>query len=406
MVTRRRPTGIARLGPGLISGAADNDPTTVGTLTSVGATTRYSLAWLTVLLLPMLSVVQMIAAQIGVVTGKRLSALAVERYGRRRTLLLVLSVVIVNLLTIAADIEAGAAALGLLFGADYRLFVIPLGLVLIALLAIPSRESLDRILKGLMFLFVAYGGSAIVAHPHWSSVLRGTFVPSLSLHGPYLQGAIALLGTTLTAYVYLWETIEYAEERPRPPVRRAFGDAICGIAFATAVFWCTLVASGATLGRAHIDPQTAQDAARALAPIAGRLASDLFSVGLLVSALVALPVLVATTALVLGDQLGWDSSLSARVSEARRFYGVIAASLACGCVIALAGIQPIAILVAASIAGGLATPIGLFFMIRIASDGEVMRGRPISRGLRRGGWAVTSVIGTLSVVYVLMQVLS
>ncbi|HXX88657.1 MAG TPA: divalent metal cation transporter [Acidimicrobiales bacterium] len=395
---------IARTGPELLAAASDNDPTNIGTAAVVGAQTAYQLAWVALLIAPLLGVVQSIAAQVGAVGGNDLQSLASKRYGRKVARTLLASVVVVNVVTIAADLQAGAAGIGVLAGLDPRWVVAPLGLGLFGLLLVGKYDEVVAVLRYAMIGFLVFAVAAIMARPHWPSVLRASFVPSLS-HREVLAGALAIVGTTLTSYVYVWETIERGVEEPLDP--RAGGGglshlrygAVVGAVFTAVVFWFMLVASGATLGRDHQTVSSAQDAARALRPLAGGAASDLFAAGLVVATVVALPVIMATTAYVVGAEFDWRRGLSVRVGHAAGFYGVMLASIALALVVALTRTSVVGMLVAASIVGGLGTPLGVAIMVGLARDPGVMGDRPISRPLAVAGWTVAALIGVLGLVY-------
>ena len=294
------------IGPELISGASDNDPTNVGTAAAVGASTAYQLAWVALLVAPLLGVVQTIAAHVGSVARNDLQTLTLKRYGRGVAALLLVSVVVVNVVTIAADLQAGAAGIGLVAGADSRWLVIPLGVVLVGLLVAGKYAQVVGVLRYLLLGFLAFGVAAFLARPDWSSVLRSSLVPTLTLRRDVVGGGLALLGTTLTSYVYVWETIGRGVEEPPDPrsdgagLARARLGAIIGAVLTAVVLWFMLIASAATLGRHHESATSAQDAAQALRPLVGSLASDVFALGLVISAVVALPVLMATTAYVVG----------------------------------------------------------------------------------------------------------
>jgi Mn2+/Fe2+ NRAMP family transporter len=316
------------------------------------------------------------------------------------------SVVGVSVLTIAADLEAGAAALGLLFHIGWRWLVGPLGLVLLGLLVIGSYDEVVAGLRWVLLAFVAYVVSAFLAHPHWGAVLRASFVPSISLSHDYIDGALALLGTTLTSYVFVWQTIEESQEgRHSQQLGSARMGAALGIALTVALFWFILVGTGATLGPHHVHIQTADQAAQALRPLAGSASSYVFGVGLLASAVVALPVLMATTAHVVGDAFDWRTGLSERITKARRFYAVLVASIALGAAITLVGISPIQILFVASIAGGLGAPISMVFLLRVAGDGALMAGRPVGRPLLVAGWVVAALLSCLGLAYLAEQLM-
>ena len=300
MSARRRPRwrpGVARwprgVGPELLSGASDNDPTNVGTAVAVGARTGYQLAWLALLVAPLLGVVQTIAAQVGSVARSDLQTLALKRYGRGAAGVLVMSVVVVNVVTIVADVQAGAAGIGVLAGVGPRWLVVPLGLALVGLLLVGRYDEVVGVLRYVLVGFLAFGAAAFLAHPDWSHLLRSSLVPALSLRRQVVAGGLALLGTTLTSYVYVWETIGRGVEEPpaaAAPLRglaRARTGAVIGAVFTAVVLWSILVASAATLGQGNQAVTSAQDAAQALRPLAGSAAADLFAFGLVVSAVVA-----------------------------------------------------------------------------------------------------------------------
>jgi Mn2+/Fe2+ NRAMP family transporter len=390
----------------LVSGASDNDPTNVATATAVGATTGYQLAWLVLLVAPLLGIVQTIAAHVGSVGCGDLQTLTLKRYGRRVAAVLLVSVVVVNVVTIAADLQAGAAGIGLLTGVDSRWLVPALGSALIGLLLVGKYDQMIGVLRYLLLGFLAFAVAAYLAHPDWPRVIRASLIPTLSLRHDMVAGALALLGTTLTSYVYVWETIERGDEEPpdsiterRRGLARARQGAVIGAVMTAVILWFMFLTAAATLGQRHQAVVTAQDAAKELRPLAGPLAENVFAVGLVVSAVVALPVLMATTAYVVGAEFGWRRGLSEHVSNARRFYGVLAASVGLAVVVSLAKISIVTSLVAASVVGGFGTPIGIAILILLGRDQTVMGGRPISRRLAVAGWVVAAIVAGLGLLY-------
>ena len=388
------------LGPGIVSGASDNDPTTVASLAVIGSTTVYSLGWLVLLIIPMLSVVQAISAQIGIVMNTGLEAAVRRRYGKGWALLALVSVLIVNLITLAADLEGGGAALSLLIHIDYRWFIIPLAASAGFMLIFDNYRKIERVLIYLPLVFLSYVVAAFMARPQWTDVLRNSLIPHFSFTAPMITGAIALLGTTLTAYSYVWQTIEMSEEAP--PLSRlglAQVDTTLGTIVAGATFWCIVIATGATLGVHHKAVQTAQDAATALTPFAGRWASLLFGIGLLASALIAIPVLGATSAYVVSEMFGWGGGINQKLWRAKKFYVTLIAVLVVGSGVALAGVSPIKLLFISSIVGGLATPITLTMMMLIAGNPSAMKRKPVNPFLLGSGWIVTIVVTVAAAIF-------
>ncbi len=405
--TRPRPGLLARMGPEILAAASDNDPTNVGTAAVVGSQTGYQLSWVAILVAPMVGIVQTIAAYLGIVAGADLQTLALKRYGRRVAGALMVSVITVNVVTIAADLQAGAAGIGLLAGVSYRWTVLPLGLALTGLLLAGKYDEVVAVLRYLLLGFLAFVAAAVLAHPDWILVLKGSLVPVLRPRPEQLAGALALLGTTLTSYVYVWETIERGVEEPPDDsslthrLARARTGAVTGAVFTAVILWSMLVTSAATLGRHHLTPATPQQAAQELRPLAGPLATDLFAVGLITSAVLALPVLMATTAYVVGAQFNWRRGLSEGISRASRFYAVLGTSIALAAAADMAGISALGMLVAASVIAGIATPAGLALLIRLARDPEVMGDHPISLRLAAAGWTVTTAVGALGLLYLI-----
>jgi Mn2+/Fe2+ NRAMP family transporter len=403
---RAREAGWWRLlGPGIISGASDNDPTTVASLAVIGSTTVYALGWLVLLVIPMLATVQALSGRVGAVCGEGLETIVKEQYGRAVALVVLIAVFVVDQLTLAADLEGGGAALHLLSGWDYRWFLVPLAALTAVTLTFANYHSLRRFLIYIPLVFLAYVAATFLAHPNWHAVLYYSFVPHMRLDNTFSSGAIALLGTTLTAYAYVWETIEMSEERPKlTQLGLVQADAALGTVIAGLVFWFIVIATGATLGVQHHQVQTAQDAANALKPLAGRWASVLFGIGLLGSSIIALPVLAGTSAYVAAEMFDRRKGIDANFQQAPFFYGVVIATLVVALAITYLGVQPIPLLFAASIAGGLATPVTLFFVLLAAGNTRVMGSFLPPLWLRTAGWIVFFIVTAAVIVY-LRQVL-
>lgn len=394
--TAPKRTFVRGFGPGLVSGASANDPTTVGSLAVVGAGTGFGLAWLVVLLLPMLAVVQAIAAAVAALSQTSVQEAIARTFGRRTALVAALSIAAIGFFTLSADVQAGAQALTLLTGVPYYYFVLPLVAAAGWLLATKSYLRVERILASFTLVFLCYVASAIYARPDWGAVLRSIVVPRFAFSPAFLTGALALLGTTLTGYVYFWESIEVAERRPALSEVRSIGvDAALGMCVAGSSFLFVLIATAATLGKQHAPIQTAAQAAAALRPLAGAFDQRLFGIGLLASAAIAIPVIAATNGYVIAQAAAKPASLVLSVAEAPLFYNVVFGSLGAAAALALLPIPTMALLYWVSVAAGIATPLTLALMLLVARDKRAMRGRPIGLPLACAGWAVTSIV-TLS----------
>jgi Mn2+/Fe2+ NRAMP family transporter len=323
-----------------------------------------------------------------------------SRYGTFWAVVSLVSIVSVNVFTLTADVQAASVAMTLLTGISYRYFVLPFVLLVAWLLVAHRYARVERVLSFLPFIFLAYGASAIFAHADWRAVLKAIILPELHLNAVFIGGALALLGTTLTAYVYIWESIEVAERAPRlARLRWVRLDAALGMLVATVTFLFILVATGATLGAHGISVRTADDAAMALRPLAGAWASALFGIGLLGSALLAVPVIAGTTGYVVAQTFAWPGTLDARFAEARWFYGAILVSLGIAGALSLVGASPIALLYWASVAAGIATPVTLYFLVRLARDRSVMGEHRIDPWLAGAGWVVSGVMTAAAISY-------
>ncbi|HEX8805895.1 MAG TPA: divalent metal cation transporter, partial [Candidatus Aquilonibacter sp.] len=377
----------------------------MASLAVVGAATGYMLSWLVVLLFPMIAIVQSVAASVGT-SGSSIQQAIRRRYGLAVALVALILVVAVNIATLGADIEAGAESLTLLFGLPRQAFVLPFALLVAVILLTNSYVRIERILSFLPLIFVSYVASAILARPDWGALLHSLVVPRFAFTPVVVTAALALLGTTLTSYVYYWEQIEVSERRGTPEqLPELHADAAWGAVAPAICFLFVLVATAATLGKVHATVQTATDAAIALQPLAGRWATTLFAIGLLASAALAVPILAGTSGYVVTQTFGWRGNLGTPVAQAREFYAVIVGSLLLASAFTFAGIAPIALLYWASVAGGLGTPVTLWLLVAIARNRTIMGPSRISNKLAAAGYIIAAVV-TLSCVLFLVQALS
>jgi Mn2+/Fe2+ NRAMP family transporter len=363
------------------------------------------LSWLAWLLFPMLAIVLAVATRVGAITGRNLQEAVRHRYGPVSQWVLLASIVGVNIITLAADLHAGGAALGLLFHRDSLWFLLLFGAVTLAMVVLGTYDEIERVLRYVLLVLLAYPIAAVLAHPNWGQVLKETFLPHFSTNNDYITGAVAILGTTITGYVYVWQTVQISEEQRREglkPIRHL--EAVISTFFTVAIFWFILIATGATLGVAHQQVNTAEEAARALAPVAGPYASYVFGVGLLGSALIAVPVLMATTGYAVCAEFDMRGGLSEPVKNAPAFYGVITVSTVVAVVISALGVSPIRLLFLASIVAGVATPIGLIALMLVTTDVRLMGDRAVRGALRIAGWAVTAIVTVLSIFYLAQQI--
>lgn len=359
------------------------------------------MAWLVVLLLPLLAVVQAIAASVAATTQMSLQQAILRTYGYGPAVVAATLIVAISLLTLGADVQAGCVALTLLTGIPFYYFIVPLIAIVAWTLVTKTYLRIERLLAWLTLIFLFYVAAAIYARPDWSAVLRAIVIPHLTMTPVSLGPALALLGTTLTSYVYFWESIEVAERRTnRTRVRAAQDDAVLGMLVAGSSFLFILVASAATQAKHHGAIQTAEQAAAALAPLAGRWGEALFAIGLLASAAIAIPVIAATNGYVVAQSFGKNAGLALGFGDARLFYGVIFASLGLGAVLAMLPLPTITLLYCVSVAAGLATPMTLALTVLVAQNRVTMCSRPITRLLAGAGWAVTGIVTLASIGFV------
>ncbi len=385
---------------GVVSAASDVDPTTVATLAIAGATLVYGLEWLVILIVPMFTIVQTIGTQVATVAREGLQSVVRRRYGFWVAMLSLVCIVGVNLITYAADLEAGAAALNLLSPVPYVWLLVPISIVVLLLLIFGTMDRVRRVLIILPLAFLAYVATTFIVHPNWHNVAAG-LIPQIRADNTYISTIIALIGTSLTTYSYYWQTVEIATEQP--PRRAVWAlqlASIPGTLITGAVIWFIYIGTASTLGVHHKDVNTAQEAAQALAPIAGPWAANVFGIGLFGSSLLALPVLAAGTASAVSSTFRWGGSLDKKWYEARRFYATLFIAVATSTAFALFKIPPIKLLFWASIAGGIGTPVTLGLLVLLSRSHRAMDGNPAPQWLATSGWIVTAIITIASLAFI------
>ena len=396
---------LGLLGPGLIAANAGNDAGGIATYSSAGAKYGYSTLWIMVLITVSLGIVQLLAARMGVVTGKGLAELIREEYGIRWSVLATSAVLIANLGICISDFVGIGAAVGLT-GVPAQVSV-PLAALAIWLIIVRgSYRSAEKTFIWFTIPFFAYPVAAILAHPHWGSVGKA-IVPHIHTSSTYLLLLIALAGTTITPYMQLYLQSAVVERGVRedelPHEER---EAVLGAVFANVVASFIIIATAATLYTHGIHSiSSAADAARALTPFAGQYAEALFGIGLLGASLLAAAILPIATSYVISESLGYEKGVGRRREEAPVFVNIITAMILFSAFVAMIPDVPvIALLVGVQVVNGLLLPINLFFIWRLARSRHVM-GRHRSHGLLDGAAAITvAVTSTLSIVLVLVTV--
>jgi NRAMP (natural resistance-associated macrophage protein)-like metal ion transporter len=398
---------LGLLGPGLIAANAGNDAGGIATYSSVGAKYGYGLLWTIVLITMSLGLVQMLAARMGVVTGKGLAELVREEYGIRWSVLATSAVLIANLGICISDFVGVGAALGLAgIPAQVSVPIAALGIWLIIVRG--SYRSAERIFIWFTIPFFAYPIAAIVAHPHWASVGKALVVPQLHANSAFLLLLIATAGTTITPYMQLYLQSAVVERGVREDeLAQEEREAVAGAVFANLIAAFIIIATGATLFTHGVHSiSSAADAARSLAPFAGQYAEVLFGVGLLGASLLAAAILPIATSYVISESLGYEKGVGRRRQEAPVFVNIITAMIMISTFVAIIpGLPVISLLVGVQVVNGLLLPINLFFIWRLARSAHVM-GERRSRGVLNGAAAITVVLtSTLSIALVVITVL-
>jgi NRAMP (natural resistance-associated macrophage protein)-like metal ion transporter len=384
---------LGMLGPGLIAANAGNDAGGIATYSSVGAKYGYGLLWTIVLITISLSIVQMLAARMGVVTGKGLAELVREEYGIRWSVFATSAVLIANLGICISDFVGIGAAVGLT-GVPTQVSV-PIAAVAIWLIIVRgSYRSAERVFIWLTIPFFAYPVAAILAHPHWGDVGKAIIAPHIHANSEYLLLLIATAGTTITPYMQQYLQSAVVERGVREEeLGREQREAVAGAVFANLIAGFIIIATGATLFTHGIhEISSAADAARALNPFAGQYAEALFGIGLLGASLLAAAILPIATAYVISESLGYEKGVGRRREEAPVFVNIITAMIAIATIVAIVpGVPVISLLIGVQVVNGVLLPISLFFLWRLSRSQAVM-GEQRSRGLLDGAAAVTVLV--------------
>ena len=410
----RKPSLLGRLGPGLITGAADDDPGGVTTHSQAGAAFGVNMLWTVVLAYPLLAGIQSIVARIGRVTGHGLAANVKRVFPAWLLALLVLSLLVANTINIAADIAAmGEAASLIIPGVDKFAFALAFGLGCVLLEIFMSYKRYVGVLKWLTLSLLAYAGIIFTVKIPWGEVALRSFVPDISLTPAFLTMVVAVFGTTISPYMFFWQSSQEVEDLGPDPEKRSLlhtpelargelkrirFDTWTGMAVCSLIAFFIVLTTSVTL---HVngvtDIQSAAQAAQALRPIAGDLAFLLFSLGIIGTGLLAVPVLAGSAAYAISEAFGWPMGLDRKLGQAPGFYAIIAAATLGGVALGLTTIDPIKALFWSAVLNGLvAVPIMVVAMV-LASRKAVMGPFVIGRTLKILGWTATAVMAAAGV---------
>ncbi len=378
---------VHELGPGLISGAADDDPSGIAAYSQAGAAFGYETLWIALITLPLIAAIQLMCARIGIVARSGLAGVLREHYSRSTLWLACALLLVGNTVNIAADLGGMSAAASLLTGVRAVWFVPAFTALILALLVYSSYERMTRVLKWLTLALFSYVLAGFLAHASAAGVLRGTFVPHLTWSSDYLLTFVAILGTTISPYLFFWQASLNAEQdavvrrqslgRPRRAIQRelraARYDVNAGMFFSNAIMYFIILTAAATLHRAGLtDVQTAAQAAAALKPLAGTGASLLFSAGLVGTGMLGVPVLAGSAAYAVAEAAAWNCGMDEKIDNARQFYGVIAVAMVVGMILTFAHVNAIRLLIWSAVINGVLAPPLIFIILVVCNNPNVM----------------------------------
>jgi NRAMP (natural resistance-associated macrophage protein)-like metal ion transporter len=406
---RREPNPVKRalkiLGPGLITGASDDDPSGIGTYAMAGASLGYATLWTALVTFPLMAAVQFICAKVGLVTGMGVAGVLRRHYPRPLLYAAVAALLVSNTINAGADIGAIAAGINLLVPVPIPTVILPIGLVLLVMQVWGSYRQIARTFKWLTLALFAYIGAAFFARPDWHAVARETFVPEVHFDRTYLTTLVAILGTTISPYLFFWQASQEVEEQrvatgPRVLWRRhgtsnselryAAWDVAVGMLFSNVVMYFIILTTAATLHARGLEVGSAEDAARALEPLAGKAAGLFLALGLVGTGFLAVPILTTSGAYALAEAVGWKFGLDKKPGKAKEFYLVIAASTVIGLQINFLGIKPVDALFWTSVINGFLTPPLLVVILLIANNRGIMKERV-------NGWVLNALGGATAV---------
>ncbi len=402
------------LGPGLVTGAADDDPSGIGTYSQVGAQFGYGMAWTMFFGFPLLASIQAICARIGATTGKGIAQNLRQHYPPWLLRAVVVLLLIANVINLGADLGAMGAVLALVIPGSVLAYTVAFGVVSVLLEVLLSYSQYARILKWATLSLFAYVGVVFVADVPVSEALKGTLIPHFSFDRDHTMALVAIFGTTISPYLFFWQAGQEVEEQHRRHIKplhishrragaelkRIRTDTLVGMGFSHLVALFIIVATAATLHASGVrDITSAAEAAEALRPIAGDFAFALFATGIIGTGLLAVPILAGSAAYAVSEAFDWVEGLDRKPQEAKAFYGVIAVATGGGVALNFIGIDPMDALYWAAVVNGLLAPPLMVVTMLIARNRKIMGNLAISSGLEFGGWLATAVMFVIAGVF-------
>ena len=378
------------IGPGIITGSSGNDPAGIVTYTTVGALFGYTLIWALIIITPLMIVVQEMAGRIAIIQKKGFAFIIKKNYGYKIAYISVFILVIANITTIAADLAGMASVLGLLTDIHFLYFIAPIALIISGIILFEDYKAIRKILISLSFLLILYIFSAIVAKPDWGIVVK-SLLPNIQGSTLFLGALIGMIGTTISPYMLFWQAAEEIEEKHKVlHVQELEWDTIIGMGWSNIISAFIIIAAGSTLFIHNIQIENISDIAIALQPIAGNFAYGLFTIGIIVSGFLALPVLAGSTAYAISDIFDWKEGLSKKIHMAKGFYLTIILSMVVGTIVSFLPIEPVIFLYYTQILNGFLTPFLITILLILCNNKAIM-------GAKNVNGPIKNTIGILSV---------
>jgi NRAMP (natural resistance-associated macrophage protein)-like metal ion transporter len=409
---RRVRKFFAELGPGLITGAADDDPSGISTYSVTGASFGYAPLWTALFSFPLMVGVQVMCARLGMVTGRGLAGVLRRTYPRWVLWGACSLLIVANVVNIGADLGGMAEATQMVTGVSTLIWTPVYATLIISLLFWTSYSFIARVFKWLTLVLFAYVIAAFLAHPNWREVLRATFVPQFEWSSAYIATFVGILGTTISPYLFFWQasmeveeerkigrlTVEEREGATDEELRKSRTDVITGMFFSNFVMYFIILTTAATL-HAHglTNIETAQQAAKALEPLAGRGAYWLFTLGLIGTGMLGVPVLAGAAAYAVAEASAWRSTLEDKPRLAKKFYAIVASAMILGLVLNYAGINAIKLLFWSAVLNGVLAPPLIVLVVLLTSNQKIMGERTNPLLLKWLGWATAAIMAAAAV---------
>jgi NRAMP (natural resistance-associated macrophage protein)-like metal ion transporter len=402
---RKNRERVKKLGPGLITGGAGDDPAGVVTYTAVGASTGFSMLWLMLLSTPMMVAVQNMAARVAVITGKSLPEIVTAFYSRKLAIFMVSILSLANIITIGADLQGMAAVLEWITGVPAASFFVGITALVAYLVMFKAYRTVKRFLVGFTVVLFAYVIAAVLAKPELPALVQSTFLPHVTFDSAYIMAALGLLGTTISPYLLFWQASEEKEEHKTvAQAEEVAWDTAVGMVYSNLIAFCIIVTASVMLYGSVQNLETVKDAAEALRPLDSEYAFLLFSLGILAAGFLAIPVLAGSTAYAVADTFGWREGLDNKISDAKGFYMVFFGALIVGNLIYWSPISAVDALYYSQIFDGILLPVLVGMLLMLNGNEQVVGKLKNSRFNRVFGW-MTLLIGLMLTVTWLVQLL-